>query len=54
MPEFDAIGFAGCQQFHRLTVDELDLGQLERHHMAVVDGGANELEIGGGNPTADA
>ena len=54
MSEFDAIRFVEGQQFHRSTVDQLDLRELDGDDMAFRERGAKDFQVFPCNPTADA
>ena len=54
MAEFDAIGLGQCQQGHRITVDELDLREIESDHAAVAERRTDDIQVFRGESAADA
>ena len=54
VPEFDALGVGERQQLHRMTVDQLDLGEIESDHTAILELRANDVQVFRGKSTTDA
>ena len=54
MSELDAIRFVEGQQFHRSTVDQLDLRELDGDDTAFRERGAKDFQIFPCNPPTDA
>src|SRR5262245_12104865 len=52
--ELDAVGFVECEEFHRITIDELDIRELDRDDLAFIERGANDVQVSRRNPAADA
>ena len=54
VPEFDPAGLSEYQQLHGITVNQLDLREIEGHNPAIPQLHANDLQVIGGESTADA
>ncbi len=54
MPEFDAVPFGAFQDFHGITVDQFDLGEIESDDTTVLQRDAKDIQVFSGDPTADA
>ena len=54
MSELDAIRFVEGQQFHRSTVDQLDLRELDGDDAAFRERGAKDFQVFPCNPPTDA
>ena len=54
MSEFDAIRFVEGQEFHSITVDQLDFRELDGDDTAFLERGAKDFQVFPCNPPTDA
>jgi hypothetical protein len=51
--EFDAVRFVDRQEFHTVTVDQLEFGKFDGDDTAVVERGAKHIKVIPCNPPTD-
>ena len=54
MPEFDPARFSDGEEHHGLTVDQLDLREVDGDDTALLTRGAKDFQVVPCNPAADA
>jgi hypothetical protein len=54
VPERDSVRFVQRQEFHRITVDQLQFRELDRDDAAFLERSAKDFQVFDSNPPADA